>query len=243
MSSLNMDEMLLAMERDLDEQGGAFYGGTNQPGRVAMSRWLREAYSTLWAAVVDRDEKGQWTGAKTTADYTGAAPSMPLTTWSALGEPLRIFSLWNAARTVIPFVDAQDIPDLRGAGDSTQVAYILGGDLYLDPPPASTVALTMIYSPPAVKLYSGAAGDTTPAPPGPPGTLWTAYVPRFPPDHYDAIPAYAVVLAEMAEAKPSAEHRQRAAMLERALLDTIMKVRQNQTLPGVRVASRHDYRY
>jgi hypothetical protein len=242
MSALTIDEMLLSMERDLDEQGGAFYGGTNQSGRIALCRWLDEAYATLWASIVDSDVKGEWTGAKTTANYTANAPSMPLSTWSPNGEPLRIFSLWTAAKAVIPFVNAQDLPDLLSAGSTQQVAYMLGGDLYLEPPPTSTTALTMIYSPPSVQLHSGAVGDVLPALPG--GVLWPAYVPRFPQNHYWAIPAYAVVLAEMAEAKPSAEHKQRAAMLERALLDTVSKVRQNQTLPGVRVSGGgHDYRY
>lgn len=242
MSTLNVDQLLLAMERDLDEQGGVYYGGTNQSGRIALCRWLDESYADLWSAVVAADVKGQWTGVKTTANYTGGAPSTVLTTWSSLGEPLRIFSLWNSSGLVIPFVDAQDLPERVRTGDSTQVAYILGGSLYLDPVPASNTALTMIYSPPTVQLHSGAVGDTTPAAPG--AVLWTAYVPRFVPGHYYAISAAAVVAAEMSEKAPSAEHRQRAAMLFQSLLDTISKPRQNQTLPGVRVSGvGYDYRY
>jgi hypothetical protein len=235
MSALTVGEMLDMMVADLDEPGGSFYGG-----RLVLSRWLREAYSNLWAEVVARDEKGDWTGTKSSAIYTANAEAKALTTWSPLGPPSRIYALWTAAGAKIPFIEAQDLPDVRAEGAFTRVAFILGDDLFLDPAPASNELLTMVYSPPAVKLRSGETGDTSPSPPG--AGLWPAYTPRFPSDHYEAIPAYAVVLAEMAEAKPSREHQARSDLLQRALFDTVAKRRQNQTLPGVRVANPHDYR-
>jgi hypothetical protein len=246
MSVLTVEEMLLLLEADLDEQLSAFYGGTNQGGRAATSRWLREAYSNLYGKVVDADKSGEWLGAQTTANYTGGATSMPLTTWSATGLPLRIYDLRAGSERIplVPILDWEDMA-LRLGSDylsaTSYLATIYGGALRLSPVPTAALSLTLRYAPPATKLYYEPVAGAIPAPPG--AGTWLAYVPPFIPDHYEAIPALAVVLALMAEKCPCGEQQQRAGWLERDLLSFVKRWSiQKQTQPSVRINSYHDYR-
>lgn len=245
MSTLNVEEMLLLMEGYIDEESSAYYGGSNQAGRLTTSRWLREAYNNLWGKLVDADKHGEWVGEEVTANYTGGATSVAMTAWSTRGAPLRIYDVRSGSNRLsyVPLLDIDEL-SLNIVDSASYLWTRFGNNLRLLPVPSAAVSLTLRFAPPPVKLYYetvGAGPPVVPAPPG--GGVWLAYTPSFVPGYYEAIPAYAAVLAKQCENNPEAPQTRHAAMLEADLLAFVRShSTQRQAQPGVRISNRHDYK-
>lgn len=233
---MNVGEMLKRVRAMLLESAlDCFYSPETLVG------FLNEACRKHRADVVEADHDGEWLGEETTANYTASARWVALTTWSALGTPLKIHSVIRPGAStdldaVVPYASPRG-ENLRAARFNDEFFYVLlGSKIGLRPLPTMATSLRILYTPPILPMvHTGNIGT--------PPVLWDVYEPPWLPDHYELLCAYAAVQAAISEDKPIGDLARRHSQLEEKLYNFVGAARQGTAPAHVKVTSRSRYLY
>lgn len=235
---MSVSRLLAAMERDLAESGGTWYGGYD-----ALVEWLNEAFDYCWNLAKERDPDGRLCGASAVATYTAGSETMPLTTWqdpapSDIGEVAEVSGSSDMTTpTPLEHIDYRR-RHWWEQRYQTKAWYMLGDSIGLVPVPNEDVSIELTYYRSGYRLYK--PGTVSPAPPG--GGTWADHEPDWFDGHYHLIAAYAVILAEMSEGVPSNDHKDRHATLESAFVRFLTRRRQRQQRDRTQISNLNAFR-
>lgn len=236
---MDVADMVTEVNQDFLESTGDFHS------TAAVVRALNEAYTLLYAAIVQADDDGQIFAIEETFTYPADTRNV---SWSSVlsWRMLRLHALEDvsggATKPGVPIkmIRRRDEPAMTGRS-SALFAMTQALRLFLTQnggPPSDAQSLRVSYTPAPIELKS--SGNVTDRD----GNVvtWDVYEPEFIPGLYSSIIAYAVLRLTMSEERPSGEAAARFREIQASVVEYARQCFQNQDLTEIAVTQPDEYR-